>query len=179
VDGSGFTPRFRWVKAPTNDELTQLTHTIAQRIARFLERQGLLERDAEHSTLASGHSKRKFSRMSQVGPWPVDCPHASFPDRLLWLRVRRYLPASRGANGVVVFVGRCHLSPQGGNRGLEARRNVLSWTYGDLSLGRSSWYGRSRAVMYKSVIYDVRRDWFFDFVLNNVTIPGYPIEAFQ
>ncbi len=52
VDGAGSTPRFRWVKAPTNDELAQLTHTIAQRIARFLERQGLLDRDAEHSTLA-------------------------------------------------------------------------------------------------------------------------------
>ena len=44
---------FRWGKAPTNDELSQLTHTIAQRIAHFLERQGLLERDAEHSTLTS------------------------------------------------------------------------------------------------------------------------------
>jgi hypothetical protein len=52
VDGSGSTPRFSWVKAPTNDELNQLTHTIVQRIARFLERQGLLEPDAEHSHLA-------------------------------------------------------------------------------------------------------------------------------
>ena len=52
VDGTGSTARFRWGKAPTNDELAQLTHTIVQRIARFLERQGLLERDAEHSTLA-------------------------------------------------------------------------------------------------------------------------------
>ena len=31
---------FRWVKAPTSEELTRLTHTIAQRIARYLERQG-------------------------------------------------------------------------------------------------------------------------------------------
>jgi hypothetical protein len=52
VDGSGSTPRFSWVKAPTNDELNQLTHTIVQRISRFLERQGLLEPDAEHSHLA-------------------------------------------------------------------------------------------------------------------------------
>jgi hypothetical protein len=37
VDGAGSTPRFRWVKAPTNDELAQLTHTIAQRIARLLD----------------------------------------------------------------------------------------------------------------------------------------------
>jgi hypothetical protein len=44
--------RFRWVKAPTNAELTQLTHTLASRVGRFLERQGLLERDAENSYLA-------------------------------------------------------------------------------------------------------------------------------
>ena len=45
--------RFRWVKAPTSDELTQLTHTIARRIARYLERQGLLERDVEGAWLTS------------------------------------------------------------------------------------------------------------------------------
>ena len=33
--------------ALTNIELTQLTHTIAHRVARYLERQGLLERDAD------------------------------------------------------------------------------------------------------------------------------------
>ncbi len=44
--------RFRWVKAPTSAELTQLARTIAHRIGRFLERQGLLERDAENSYLA-------------------------------------------------------------------------------------------------------------------------------
>jgi len=27
--------RFRWVKAPTSDELTQLAHTIAHRLARY------------------------------------------------------------------------------------------------------------------------------------------------
>ncbi len=48
-DGS---TRFRWVKAPTGQELTQLAHTIAHRVGRFLERQGLLERDAENSYLA-------------------------------------------------------------------------------------------------------------------------------
>ncbi len=45
--------RFAWVKAPTSDELTQLTHTIAQRIARCLERQGLLVRDADNSYLTA------------------------------------------------------------------------------------------------------------------------------
>lgn len=47
------TARFRWVKAPTSQELTQLVHTIAHRVGRFLERQGRLERDAENSYLAS------------------------------------------------------------------------------------------------------------------------------
>jgi hypothetical protein len=46
-------PRFHWVKAPTTDELTQLTHRIAERIARYLECQGLLERDAEQCHLSS------------------------------------------------------------------------------------------------------------------------------
>jgi hypothetical protein len=42
VDGAtGTAARFRWVKAPTSDELTQLTHALARRIGRFLERQGL------------------------------------------------------------------------------------------------------------------------------------------
>jgi len=43
--------RFRRVTAPTRDELTKLTHTIASRVARYLERQGLLERDTGHSYL--------------------------------------------------------------------------------------------------------------------------------
>ena len=38
--------RFRRVKAPTSDELSRLTHTIAHRVGRYLERRGLLERDA-------------------------------------------------------------------------------------------------------------------------------------
>lgn len=39
--------RFRWVKEPTGSELARLTRTLALRIGRHLERQGLLERDAE------------------------------------------------------------------------------------------------------------------------------------
>ena len=45
--------RFRWVKAPTRDELTHLTHTIAHRVARYLERQGLLVRDAGNNYLTA------------------------------------------------------------------------------------------------------------------------------
>jgi hypothetical protein len=50
LDGSA---RFRWVSSPTTQELTQLTQTIARRIGRYLERQGLLERDAENSYLTT------------------------------------------------------------------------------------------------------------------------------
>ena len=45
--------RFRQVKAPSGIELTQLTHTIASRVGRYLERQGLLERDNGQPYLTS------------------------------------------------------------------------------------------------------------------------------
>ena len=44
---------FRQVSAPTGAELTQLSHTIAHRVARHLERQGLLVRDEECSYLTA------------------------------------------------------------------------------------------------------------------------------
>ena len=50
LDGSA---RFHWVSSPTTQELTQLSQTIARRVGRYLERQGLLERDAENSYLAA------------------------------------------------------------------------------------------------------------------------------
>jgi hypothetical protein len=53
VDQLNGAARFRWVKSPSSAEITRLTHTIAHRVGRFLERQGLLERDAENSYLAS------------------------------------------------------------------------------------------------------------------------------
>ena len=56
VDSAKSSARFRRVKAPTNSELDQLSHTIAHRLARYLERQGLLERDTEHSYLALADS---------------------------------------------------------------------------------------------------------------------------
>ena len=52
VDGVDESVGFRWVKAPTSVDLTRLAHTIANRVGRFLERHGLLERDAENSFLA-------------------------------------------------------------------------------------------------------------------------------
>jgi len=53
IDNPQGSVRFCWVKAPTSEALTQLAHTIAHRVGRFLERRGLLERDAENSYLAS------------------------------------------------------------------------------------------------------------------------------
>ena len=53
VGGPDGAARFRWVKAPTSAELAQLAHTIARRVGRYLERQGLLVRDAENSYLTS------------------------------------------------------------------------------------------------------------------------------
>jgi hypothetical protein len=46
--------RFRWVKALTSAELSELAQRIAKRIGRFLERQGPLPRDAQKSYLAGG-----------------------------------------------------------------------------------------------------------------------------
>jgi len=43
--------RFHRVAAPKGEELSQLVHRLAQRIARHLERQGLLQRDVENDYL--------------------------------------------------------------------------------------------------------------------------------
>ena len=51
---------FSWVRAPTSGELTDL----AQRIGRLLERQGLLEQDAENADLSR----------SRFGPWLLKHP---------------------------------------------------------------------------------------------------------
>ena len=54
VDRHDGLTRFRWVSSPTTQELTQLAQTIARRVGRYLERQWLLEWDAENSHLALG-----------------------------------------------------------------------------------------------------------------------------
>jgi hypothetical protein len=43
----GNRPRFQWVREPTSAQLAQLVHTIARRVGRLLEREGLLERDTD------------------------------------------------------------------------------------------------------------------------------------
>ena len=54
--------RFCRVKAPTSAELTRLAHTLARRVGRFLEREGLLARDAENSYL-SGEAEGPMDRL--------------------------------------------------------------------------------------------------------------------
>ena len=49
----GHPMKFRQVKTPNRDELTRLTHIIAQRVGRYLERQGLVERDTGNVYLTS------------------------------------------------------------------------------------------------------------------------------
>jgi hypothetical protein len=44
--------RFHRVKAPNFDELNALVHAISDRVARFLEKRGFLERNAQSSYLA-------------------------------------------------------------------------------------------------------------------------------
>ena len=44
-------PRFKRVKAPAKDELEDLVQLISRRVGRCLERQGLLEEDAESAWL--------------------------------------------------------------------------------------------------------------------------------
>jgi hypothetical protein len=53
------TARFRWVKASTSQELTQMAHSIAHRVGSFLERQGPLARGYQvvNICLKSEHEK--------------------------------------------------------------------------------------------------------------------------
>jgi hypothetical protein len=43
--------RFQHIRAPVHEELATLVHTISHRVARYLERQGEVERDKENSYL--------------------------------------------------------------------------------------------------------------------------------
>ena len=62
-------PRFRRVKAPDRGELEILVRRISQRVGRGLERQGVLEQDAEQAVerLLVGHCCRKESLASTAG----------------------------------------------------------------------------------------------------------------
>jgi len=53
ADNKHGTSGFHRLNAPTKDELIQLTHTIAHRVGRYLERRGLLVRDTDQSYLTA------------------------------------------------------------------------------------------------------------------------------
>ena len=42
---------FHYNQAPTVEQLTEVLHTISQRVGSFLERRGILERDEDNSYL--------------------------------------------------------------------------------------------------------------------------------
>ena len=65
VDRRDGSARFHWVSSPTTQELTQLSQTIARRVGRYLERQGLLERDADGCMDAA--VRRPGGRAPKVG----------------------------------------------------------------------------------------------------------------
>jgi hypothetical protein len=49
---------FHRVKAPNVDELKSLVHAISHRVARFLEKRGFLERDADDCMDAGGRAPK-------------------------------------------------------------------------------------------------------------------------
>ncbi len=99
--------RFRWVKAPTSDELTRLTHTIAQRVARYLERQGLLVRDAENSYLtAQGVDADHDSPMNHLLGSSITYRIAMGPQQGRKVFTLQTLPDCRPDNPLVDTVGK-------------------------------------------------------------------------
>ena len=115
---NGSSTRFRWLKAPTSTELTQLTHTIAHRVGRLdarhpwrapcgrtacvqirswricLERQGLLERDTENRYL-SGEA-REAGPLDELFGHSMMCREARMP-RSAGMRWSGHVPHRGGA----------------------------------------------------------------------------------
>lgn len=67
ADNSG-KQRFQSVQAPSYADLHRLVHTLSHRIARYLERQGLLERDSENTwlTLEGGAEEIEQNTLNQL-----------------------------------------------------------------------------------------------------------------
>ena len=102
--------RFRWVKTPTSDELTQLTHSIAQRVARYLERQGLLVRDTGNSYLtAEGVDTDPDSPMKQLMGSSITYRIAVGPQQGRKVVTLQTLPDCRADNPLAHTVGNLSL----------------------------------------------------------------------
>jgi hypothetical protein len=61
--------RFHRVKAPNVDELKTRVHAISQRVARFLEKRGLLERDADDCKDAGGSATQEQLPRTAIWRW--------------------------------------------------------------------------------------------------------------
>ena len=108
IDSShGSRARFRWVKAPTNEGLTRLTHTIAHRVARYLDRQGLLVRDAGNNYLtAEGVDADHQSPMSHLLGSSITYRIAMGPQQGRKVFTLQTLPDCRADNPRAHMVGK-------------------------------------------------------------------------
>ncbi len=86
--------RFQWVKSPTSEELASLTHTVAKRIGRYLERQGLLECDAENSYLNLSAVEDEDDPMHQLHGSSVTCRIALSPRQRCKVFTLQTMPVS-------------------------------------------------------------------------------------
>ena len=59
--------RFHRVKAPNVDELKALVHASSHRVARFLEKRGFLERDADDCKDAGGRATQE--QLPRAATW--------------------------------------------------------------------------------------------------------------
>ena len=126
VDSANGSPtRFRWLQAPTNEELTQLAHAIAHRIARFLERQGLLEQDVENSTLASDAVDE--DPMDQLRDHSITYHIAVEPQAGRKVFTLQTLPAGEPEENFTSTVGKvAGFSPIGSRRGPQAMDGLFA-----------------------------------------------------
>ena len=112
IDSShGSRSRFLWVKAPTSEELTQLTHTIAYRVARYLERQGWLVRDASTGYLtAKGVDADPDSPLNQLLGSSITYRIAVGPQQGRKVFTLQTLPDCRADNPCAHTVGKVALT---------------------------------------------------------------------
>jgi hypothetical protein len=88
-------PRFRWVKAPSSAELRQLSHTIAHRVSRFLERLcRYITRPAvsEKRLSLTAHGQVRYSLKT---PWNDGTTHVIFEPLDFMARLAALVPKPR------------------------------------------------------------------------------------
>jgi S-ribosylhomocysteine lyase LuxS involved in autoinducer biosynthesis len=51
--------RFHRTNAPNQQEITEMVHTVSHRVAGFLQREGILERDEDDCMDAGGRAKQE------------------------------------------------------------------------------------------------------------------------